>query len=136
VSWQRVAGFLAVSVFVAAVVAGLVISGSPGRQRALRLDEQRVADLRSLSNALSRYYRETRKLPGQLEALVDGRALAYMPRDPLADVLYEYEVLEPYAFDLCAAFELESVNAQAGDFWDHGQGRQCFRFDYSTMRFD
>ena len=127
---------VAIAAMLAAIVAGLIVSGSPQRQRELRFDERRVSDLRGLSNAVSRHYRETRRLPETLERLVDGMALSAVPRDPGTNEAYEYEIDGPRDFHLCATFLRASPNSAPDEFWNHPDGRHCFRFDFSSMRFD
>lgn len=134
-SGQKLGAGLATAVVVAAIVAGLVISGSPQRQRLLRLDEQRVSDLQSLSASLSTHYASTRELPAELAGLVDGRIRSSLPRDPETDQAYAYALLERRVFELCAEFALPSDDPQPDEFWSHEAGRQCFRFDLSSMRF-
>lgn len=123
-----------VALVAAAVVAGLVVSGSPQRQRELRFDQRRVADLRSLSSALERRYRETGELPAALELLVDGRIVSALPRDPVSEMQYGYETTTRSAYRLCAEFTLAAENVAPGEFWDHGPGRHCYAFDYSELR--
>lgn len=131
---HRIAAFAAVAVVGAAIAVGLYLSGSPAEQRLLRLDERRVADLRSLSNALGHHVAETGRLPETLDALVDGRRLTRLPTDPATDEPYAYVVTGSYAFELCADFSRESSASMQGDFWSHGAGRTCFSFDYSDLR--
>jgi hypothetical protein len=132
---QVLASALAIAVVVAAIVAGLVVSGSPQRQRQLRLDEQRVNDLRSLSQSITAHYRNTRELPGQITEIVDGRTRSTLPRDPESGQAYVYETQERRVFQLCAEFALPSEDTQPDEFWSHQAGRQCFRFDLSSLRF-
>ena len=122
-----------IAIVATAVVAGLIITGSPGTQRELRMDERRVADLRGLSNSLSRRYRETGRLPDTLGALVDGRLLAVLPRDPMTAAAYEFEPTGRTTFRLCAEFARKAMPAGADDFWAHDAGRQCFDFDYASL---
>jgi hypothetical protein len=135
VSGQKLAAGLVIVVVVAAIVAGLVISGSPERQRLLRLDERRVNDLRTLSQWVSVHYSSTRELPAELAELVDGRTMSSVPRDPESNEAYAYEILERRVYQLCADFGLPSEDPQPDQFWAHETGRQCFRFDLSSMRF-
>ena len=134
-SWQRLGSALAIVVVVGATVAGLVISGSPERQRLLRLDERRIRDLQSLSNGISLQYQTTRELPADLAGLVDGRIRSSVPRDPVSGEQYAFEILERREFQLCAEFALPSEDVPPDDFWSHEAGRQCFRFDLASLRF-
>ena len=133
-NWQRLAAGFVIALVVAAIVAGLVVSGSPQRQRMLRLDERRVRDLQSLQTSLSYRYTETGALPATLEDLVDGRLLSAVPRDPESGEPYAYEVTARRVFRLCAEFALPSEGPEPADFWAHAAGRQCFDFDYATLR--
>jgi hypothetical protein len=126
---------LATAVVVAAIGAGLVVSGSPERQREIRADRQRVADLSRLSSALSLHYRETRELPQSLEPLVNGRILTSLPRDPVSDLPYPYQRSGAARYRLCAQFARESTEP-AGDFWQHAAGERCFAFDLTDIRLD
>ena len=135
-SWQKIAGGLAIVVVVAAIVAGLVVSGSPERQRLARLDSQRVNDLQVLSQWVSVHYSNTRELPAELAELADGRMMSRVPRDPVSDEAYAYEILERREYQLCAEFALSSEGPELDGFWAHQAGRQCFRFDLSSMRFE
>lgn len=125
-----------VVVVVAAVVAGLYISGSPLEQRMMREDSRRVADLRRLSRAIENYYRGTEMLPSDLDTLLNGWASSEIPRDPETDRDYEYEIRSDQTYQLCATFSLDSRPATQSEFWTHAGGHQCFSFDYSALVLD
>ena len=130
-------GFIGVVlVVVTAVIAGLVISGSPQEQRLLRADDERVNDLQRLSSVIGRYYRETESLPAELATLLNGWISQEIPRDPDTDAPYIYELTGATAYQLCAEFSLESRPARQPEFWDHGAGRGCFFFDYADIVLD
>ena len=130
-------GFIGVIlVVIAAVIAGLVISGSPQEQRLLRTDDARVNDLQRLSSAIGRYYRETEGLPAELTTLLNGWISQEIPRDPGTDAPYAYEPTSATAYRLCAEFSLESRPDRQPEFWDHGAGRECFSFDYADIVLD
>lgn len=123
-----------VLIVVAAIVAGLLISGSPERQRLLRADETRVSDLQRIANSLQRYYLETGQLPDELNTLVNGWTTAGLPVDPGTERAYEYEVTGDRSFRLCAVFALESGQQDPRqEFWNHTAGRNCFPQDYSRL---
>lgn len=119
-----------------AIVAGLVISGSPQRQRELRLDEQRVSGLLRISNDLARHYAQTGSLPGDVEDVVDGLLLSSLPVDPVSGRNYEYTTTGAASYRLCADFARETDRSVSGEFWNHAAGRQCFDFDLSNRRLD
>jgi hypothetical protein len=130
----RVAAIGSVTVFVAAVVAGLTMSGSPAEQRRLRLDQQRVSELMGLARAAERRWGDEQRLADTAEDLVDGRALTRLPTDPATGAPYEYRVTAPRQFEVCATFERPSRPEDAGDFWYHEAGRRCFAFDVTEDR--
>ncbi|MES2623877.1 MAG: hypothetical protein V4628_01240 [Pseudomonadota bacterium] len=123
------------SVIVAiAVAAGLYVSGSPGEQRLLRLDEKRLSDLLQLSYAISNYWDEAERLPAGLSALVDGQRLRGVPADPESGAMYIYEPGAMDAYRLCAEFARASIQRVPDDFWAHEAGRQCFALEAGPER--
>lgn len=138
------AGTVAVAV-VAALVAGLVIAGSPLDARARRLDDQRVSDLRSIADAADDYWKQHEALPPDLETLAQERAVRVRSiRDPQTDTPYEYRILGERQYELCATFDLAHPEAHPRTtyrdpdsrwgrwderFWDHGPGRTCFEIE-------
>jgi hypothetical protein len=128
-SVHRLAVVGSIAIVIAAVVAGLMVIGSPAEQRLLRLDEQRVEELRQLSRAALSRWESEQRLPQSAEALVDGRYLTRLPTDPTTGQPYEYRVRGPREFEVCAAFDRASRPERAGDFWSHEAGHRCFSFD-------
>jgi hypothetical protein len=128
VNAQRIIAGVVITTVMAAVAAGLMFTGSPARQRLLRLDERRVADLNRLNWAVTSYLQERSELPADLEDLV-GRSLDVLPLDPSTGAPYEYAARPPAAFELCAVFSLPSVDTSPNDFWFHDAGRRCFALD-------
>lgn len=120
----------------AAILAGLVISGSPAEQRQLREDDARVTDLQRLARSVERYYRDTERLPDELDVLLNGWASAEIPRDPVTDAAYTYAIDGPRRYRLCADFALGSDTGRQAEFWAHDAGRHCFAFDYSEFVLD
>ncbi|MFQ6026970.1 MAG: hypothetical protein ACE5Q6_05570 [Dehalococcoidia bacterium] len=122
-----------VAVVVAAVGVGIFFSGSPGGQRLVRFDERRVSDLQDISVAINRYWENNEQLPESLENLKVPEYFVRSVRDPATEEPYEYGVLEPSLYQLCAVFQTD-VSARRRDFdtpfsqqvWDHGVGRTCF----------
>ena len=120
-------GLLAAVAALAAVIAGLYLSGSPGEQRLLRLDEQRVQDLRAISHNIDTYRTARDALPQDLDILVETQRLRRLPVDPVTGARYEYEIVAEDDYRLCAEFDRPSPpSAAIEDFWLHPRGRQCF----------
>jgi hypothetical protein len=128
-SVNRIAAWISGIIAGIAVVAGLFVVGSPGEQRVLRADRQRVADLQTLAGALSDYWRDNEHLPDRLDELVDGRRLSRVPVDPVSGDRYGYSRTSSDAFELCADFARASADQPPDSFWFHPAGRRCFAFD-------
>lgn len=125
---QRLALVGSIVAVAAAVVAGLLVAGSPAEQRLRRLDERRVNDLRFLASAADRYFEREEKLPAELDELVDGLFFTRVPTDPATRQPYEYRIVGPRQYELCAAFDRPSRPELADDFWAHDAGLRCFSF--------
>ena len=110
------------------VIAGLVISGSPGTQRQIRLDRQRVADLQLLSTLVEQYWQRNSVLPATLPELIDGTRVASLPTDPVSGTSYEYRIDGQRNFTLCATFTRAAEDDSRQTFWNHAAGRTCFDF--------
>ncbi len=128
---HRAAAIAVVTVAAVAVVAGVMVAGSPAEQRNFKLDDRRIADLQSLARTLQRRHAHSGNLPSRLEDMVDGLILSAPPVDPVTDDIYEYEIVDEFRYRLCATFSAESRGSRQG-FWAHGPGRQCFILDLST----
>jgi hypothetical protein len=70
---QMLAGIVSL-VVLAAIVAGMVMLGSPSDERARRLDERRVSDLAGIRNAVNFFSDRNGRLPASLDEL--SRSLA------------------------------------------------------------
>ena len=119
---------------VIAVLGGLYVSGSPGEQRLLRLDERRIADLVQLSAAISAYWQQSGRLPAALPVLVDGQRLRSLPTDPQTEVVYSYEPADMNTYQLCAEFARVAQQTMSEDFWAHPAGTHCFELEVGPER--
>jgi type II secretory pathway pseudopilin PulG len=131
-------------IVVAAIVAGLSISGSPADRRRATLDERRVNSLNQISSAIDSYVQTKGIIPPTLDALVqDQPYLATELRDPTTGTLYEYLPADASTstYQLCATFDLPtqtdeapSITVPVKDTWGnptinpHGAGRSCYLF--------
>ena len=147
---------LAIGVVVVAAVSGLIVLGPPSEQRARRLDDRRVEDLRGITRAVDLYWTRHGRLPASLDELSRESGVNIDSRDPGTTQLYDYRVLGEETYELCANFQRdlpespdasgERVERVGGDilvtnperlergsqrvskgFWAHGAGRQCFQ---------
>lgn len=121
------------------IALGIVLTGTPGKQRAVQFDQRRVSDLQQISNAVDMYWNRTKALPGSLEDLKGQDFYVVSIQDPETGVPYEYVPDEGDAYSLCAIFKMGQVSNRnyglkpAGlplsSFsvpWDHDSGRVCF----------
>ncbi|MDO8474326.1 MAG: DUF5671 domain-containing protein [bacterium] len=125
---------------------GIVLTGTPGQQRALQFDQRRVSDLQQISYSIDSYWQNSGKLPASFEDL-KGQPYSYIQSvtDPKTEVAYEYRALGDKSYELCAAFETDSskiavrVKAQvpfSEQSWDHAIGRACFEREVQELRKD
>jgi type II secretory pathway pseudopilin PulG len=116
----------------AAVVAAIIVMGSPTQQRQRRLDERRVQDLSTIATTIGIYASAHEALPPDLSVLGKEPGPRRAPKDPETGAPYEYIVLGTESYQLCAVFVTPSADAdtarpyQERDGWTHGAGRQCF----------
>lgn len=123
---------LAIATVCVAIVAGLMIVGSPANERMRRLDDHRVRDLVDITHAVNGYWTKHAMLPSSLDELLESPGTAVESRDPLMGQPYSFRVLGMKTYELCADFQRESSEANSnafGRFWSHGTGRRCFRLE-------
>lgn len=139
---NRMFGWIAIAFTVIALVWGIAIVGSPGSSRDKHLDADRVSDLSSIQNEIYNItlgqdrYRPDGSMPPLKEPLpatlseVQAKAVYSMVdiNDPDTFAPYEYRVIDPTHFELCATFALP-LEEKYNIFWNHGAGRYCFNFD-------
>ncbi|MFH1423516.1 MAG: DUF5671 domain-containing protein [Candidatus Nealsonbacteria bacterium] len=132
-------------VVVASIVAGFFIIGTPGEQRARRFDEQRVGDLQSLQGQIVNYWIQKEALPSGLNLLEDSISGFFVSKDPESQASYEYNILSPLSFELCAEFKTSVKDFNVAykgsrvfysepmyygssfqQNWDHAAERTCF----------
>lgn len=126
---------VATTVIVIAVVAGVVVVGSPAEGRLERLDSSRIDDLEAIVTAMDLFWTRHERLAVSLEELADDPRAPVTPTDPGSGEPYGYTVLDEDTYELCAVFERESPPQAPGapeDFWRHGAGRACFELDVDT----
>lgn len=124
---SRTLAIAASAVMAAAVIAGLVVLGSPSHQRSLQLDQRRVTELNSLRVLITMYWQQHHTLPPNWEA-IDLPPKAR--RDPVTREPYGYAVTGERSYRLCARFDLPSdpdATSQPwlGNRWNHPAGQHC-----------
>jgi type II secretory pathway pseudopilin PulG len=138
---------------VLAIVAVVLVGGTPSEVRQQKLDEQRVSDLRQIENGITDYARTQVRL-NQLNG-VDAPTRPYLPDDiavfdvssvggyyiydPLTKEKYGYNIIGSTNYELCATFavannqtttQLSSVDR----LWLHPAGLHCFNLTIDLDR--
>ncbi len=129
----------AVTAVVAAVVAGLLVLGSPMEERARRIDDRRVADLQGIRAGTDLFWTRHSRLPASLDDLTAEPGVRISTADPASSEVYAYEPLDSIRYEVCARFERESGEMSRDpeqDLWADGVGRQCFQLEAEDITND
>lgn len=135
-----------ITMVTSAIVTGLILSGSPEKERSRQFDAARVSDLQQITFALDAYFNYQNRLPSTLEELLARRDYPISSiLDPRSRNPYEFTVIDVDTYKLCATFEAQSntgvdtkyaparPKAYPGftteDFWFHGSGHLCYTID-------
>jgi hypothetical protein len=136
-------------------VFGFLIIGSPATQRSRELDQRTVSNLSMIQSQVEFYWRQNGVLPGSLDDLenLPGSIICSDPgacKTSACNGLencgtYEYRVINPTTFELCAYFNASSDKAgiikvpsydyYQGD-WSHGAGRVCFERETALIEIE
>ncbi|MEA5464378.1 hypothetical protein [Leptothoe sp. PORK10 BA2] len=128
VAFDRTFAALATLAVVAGAGAGFWVLGTPGQQRLIMSDRQRLEDLNAIANTL--YWRKQEQTD---YALPDGLDPADQREDPITQELYRYSKIDENYYKLCANFATDSqthklANTHSKD-WQHPQGLHCFELE-------
>ena len=129
--------FFVAAIVMAATIGGFFIVGSPFQERMRRFDQRRTEDLQSMQWQIVSYWQRKEKLPENLNQLRDDISGFLPPSDPETSIPYEYLVLRPLKFELCATFKtINNIGPAMGlkpiglgmeaQNWKHGAERTCF----------
>ena len=121
---------LAIGVVVAAgaaVLAGLLVLGSPAEERSRMFDARRVEDLQALNWALRRHHQREGRLPERIEEVIpDNGPIGW--RDPRTGDSYTYRLHDEATFELCATFERGVEHRGRLPYLSGGRDGELFRF--------
>ena len=126
---------VATTVIVVAIIAGVIVVGSPAEGRVERIDSGRIDDLEGIVTAMDLFWARNERLPASLEELADDPRAPVTLLDPGSAEPYEYVVLDEDTYQLCAVFDRDSpppAPRAAENFWRHRVGRTCFELDVDT----
>ena len=137
-SWRAWLERAGTAVSLAALVAALGLVGSPVRARTLRLDGQRVGDLRSIQTNVEQYHERRGSLPATLADLAkDPGTFVSNVSDPVTKQPYGYKPIDDRTYELRATFDLPSPTESEqpqwnrDDFFKHAAGEQTFTITVS-----
>ena len=121
-----------VVVVVGCLAYAFYLMGTPGQQRDVSFDQERVSNLSNISRNIDLYWELNQELPEALGQMSGPRYFVNRVHDPESGRPYEYRVLEGADYELCAVFSTDTpaLDERNRPFsersWDHGAGRTCF----------
>lgn len=127
-------------VVIICVVAGFAITGTPAEVKNLALDNQRINHFMQIKYSADNYYRTNGKLPSTLDSLSDASAST---KDPATKKVYEYALVTPTKYKLCAQFSTDSDEIKkkyqnsyrysyyGNDAGKHKKGYDCIEYGVS-----
>jgi len=125
-SGQRLLVVVLIAVVASVVGVGIAMLGPPSEERARRIDDRRVQELRQLSQAVHLYNSRHHALPASAADLSTEPGVSVASHDPVTGASYDYRVTDATHYEVCAVFDRPSADPRNVDFWSHGAGRQCF----------
>ncbi|MEO0350013.1 MAG: hypothetical protein AAF282_08190 [Cyanobacteria bacterium P01_A01_bin.15] len=129
-TFDRIFAALATLAVAAGAAAGFWVLGTPGQQRLIMSDQQRLEDLSAIANSL---YWQSQDQDDY--ALPDALTTTNQRQDPITQESYSYRKVDDERYELCASFATDSsthklVNANNQN-WQHPNGRHCFELELS-----
>ncbi|MDP2649084.1 MAG: DUF5671 domain-containing protein [bacterium] len=129
-----------------AIIAGFFIVGTPWQARQYLQDERRVQDLQNIQWQIVNYYQQKGEIPEDPTELEDSISGYRLPVDPQPPLGYTYRKTGPLSFELCATFNMESVQRVSPEMpvraygpvdenWQHEAGEVCFERTIDPERY-
>lgn len=129
------------------VVSGVVWSvnviGSPSKTRDIKLDEQKLQDLKGIENNIQYYVQSHNTLPSSLRDMSDKYSYSLNISDKETGKDYGYTPgsfasttsSSEFSYKLCATFHLASDKSNGNYYWRaHEAGYQCFDIEDRIMK--
>lgn len=114
----------------AATIAGAFQLTPPAEKRRERLDDLRLAALKTIAGQVDQYARRHGTLPPDLETLAAEPWAATIDRDPETGAPYELESRGDKRYALCATFARSNPTGEVtSSFWLHPAGRHCYELE-------
>lgn len=135
---MNIFGGLVIIAVIGVVIGGFIATGSPNKNRLIKLDNEKVIRLNNLNYEISNYFNDKQKLPNVLSDL----PVSELNNDPQINKPFEYKILDKNKFELCADFNLASKDPNPRLYYAskpppflesdpkfaiHQQGRNCFQ---------
>lgn len=121
-AWRPRLAAAGLALAIGCLITGLVLSGSPLERRLVRLDQQRIADLRQIEAAIERFHDREKKLPESLAELEQSPQTSVgKTADPVSGGAYRYRVVDEQTYLLGATFDLATPDTEP-DNWQNSQG--------------
>ena len=131
--WRDLLARCGGGVAVACLTVAFVLLGNPLEARRLRLDEQRVDDLRAIQRAIENYHVRHAQLPETLGKLrTDPGTFVGNLVDPVTGIPYGYRATAERTYELTASFDRSTPPENEQPPWDqdgfftHGPGEKTF----------
>ena len=129
-------------VVIACIGYSVYLFGTPGEQRSIQFDRQRVSDLTNITYNVDEFWELNGELPAGFEDMSGTGYSIDSVHDPETGVPYEYRVVDRAegAYELCAVFATDTAERRersprfSGDPWGHGIGRTCFPLEVRRER--
>src|ERR1035437_4817748 len=101
--------YVSILAFIAAIYAFSVLP-NPQLQRDINFDQKRVTDITELQSQIGNFYTSKAYLPQTIDELINDTSYygSQSTKDPLSNKIYEYIVLNPTTYQLCADFATDS----------------------------
>ena len=137
-SKTKYAGIVVSCIVVTSVILGVLLAGSPFKERTKKLDDRRTNDLMMIQNYIVEYWQNKGKLPENLSMLNDKLRNVIIPQDPETKTEYGYGIKNGETFILCGVFGEKTENDPSSitspyfggiygnTTWSHDAGKYCF----------
>jgi hypothetical protein len=133
----RVYFYGSIAIVAIALISAFFFIDSPLKVRDQKYDQAIINKFSQIDNAVNAYYGENKKLPADLNTLLNGGSTYYVLAndltDPTTGVAFIYKVDAKDSYELCATFKMEN-KSQANDKtvytdtrWLHDAGYQCLK---------
>ncbi|MEM1240494.1 MAG: hypothetical protein AAGI45_11695 [Cyanobacteria bacterium P01_H01_bin.26] len=129
-TFDRIFATLASLAVAAGAAAGFWVLGTPGQQRLIMSDQQRLEDLSAIANSL--YWQSQDQDDYTLPEVL---TTTNQRQDPITQESYSYRKVDDERYELCASFATDSSTHKLANAnnqnWQHPNGRHCFELELS-----